>query len=53
MKNVNYAKRGYHYMKNYGVTKLRYKVQERLHRNSLEKGYQESMLRNRPAQSEM
>lgn len=53
MKNVNYAKRGYHYMKNYGVTKLRYKVQERLHRNSLEKGYQEWMFRNRPAQSEL
>ena len=53
MKNVNYAKRGYQYMKSYGVTKLCHKVQERLYRNSLEKNYQEWMLRNRPAQSEL
>ncbi len=39
-------------MKSYGVTKLRRKVQERLYRNSLEKGYQDWMIRNRPAESE-
>ncbi|MBS6396882.1 MAG: glycosyltransferase [Clostridiales bacterium] len=53
MKNVNYAKRGYHYMKNYGMTRLRRKAQERLRRNLLEKGYQEWMISARPAMSEL
>lgn len=53
MKNVGYAKRGYQYVKRYGVTRLRRKVQERLYRNSLERGYQGWMLRQRPAESEM
>lgn len=52
MKNVSYAQRSYHYMKSYGVTKLRRKVQERLYRNSLEKGYQSWMIKSRPAESE-
>ena len=52
MKNVSYAQRSYHYMKSYGVTKLRRKVQERLYRNSLEKGYQNWMIKSRPAESE-
>lgn len=46
MKNVSYAQRSYHYMKSYGVTKLRRKVQERLYRNSLEKGYQNWMIKS-------
>ena len=37
MKNVGYAKRGYHYVKSYGVTRLRRKVQEHLYRSRLEK----------------
>lgn len=52
MKNVSYAKRGYHYVKNYGVAGLCVKVQERLYRNVLEKDYQEWMIRQRPAKSE-
>ncbi len=52
MKNVNYAKRGYHYVKNYGVTQLGRKVQERLYRSSLEKGYQSWVEGVRPADSE-
>ncbi len=52
MKNVSYAKRGYQYVKSYGVKRLSRKVQERLYRNRLEKGYQDWMLRNRPADSE-
>lgn len=52
MKNVNYAKRGYHYVKSYGVTQLRRKVQERLYRNSLERGYQNWMIKQRPAPGE-
>ena len=52
MKNVSYAKRGYHYVKNYGMTGLYLKVQERLYRNSLEKDYQEWMYAMRPADSE-
>ena len=52
MKKVGYAKRGYHYVKSYGVTKLYRKVHERLHRNRLEKDYQEWMYWNRPADSE-
>lgn len=52
MKNVSYAKRSYHYVKSYGMTGLRRKVQERLYRNSLEKGYQNWMIRRRPAESE-
>lgn len=52
MKNVSYAKRGYHYVKNYGVARLGIKMQERLHRNSLEKGYQDWMLARRPGKSE-
>lgn len=52
MKNVDYAKRGYHYVKSYGVTQLRRKVQERLYRNSLERGYQDWMIEARPAPSE-
>ncbi len=52
MKNVDYAKRGYHYVKSYGMTQLRRKVQERLYRNSLERGYQDWMIEARPAPSE-
>ena len=52
MRKVGYAKRGYHYVKSYGVAKLYRKVQERLHRNRLEKDYQDWMFRNRPAESE-
>lgn len=52
MKNVSYARRGYQYMKSCGVTKLRRKVQEHLYRSSLERGYQDWMLRSRPAESE-
>ncbi len=52
MKNVSYAKRGYHYVKNYGVARLGIKVQERLHRNSLEKGYQDWLFARRPGKSE-
>ncbi len=46
------AKRGYHYMKSYGVTRLYLKVREHLERNSLEKGYQEWMESMRPTPSE-
>ena len=52
MKKVSYAKRGYQYVKSYGVKKLYRKVHERLQRNRLVKEYQEWMLRNRPAESE-
>ncbi len=52
MKNVSYAKRGYQYVKSYGMAKLRRKVQERLYRNRLEKGYQDWMIKMRPADSE-
>ena len=52
MKNVGYAKRGYHYVKSYGVTRLRRKVQEHLYRSRLEKGYQDWMERSRPSESE-
>lgn len=52
MKNVSYAKRGYHYVKNYGVIQFQRKVQERLYRNSLERGYQSWMEGMRPAESE-
>lgn len=52
MKNVNYAKRGVQYVKNYGMTGLYLKVQERLYRNNLEKDYQEWMYAMRPAESE-
>lgn len=45
-------RRGYHYMKNYGVAKLYVKAKERLDRNNLEKDYQEWMLSRRPAKSE-
>ena len=52
MKNVNYAKRSYHYVKNYGMAQLRRKVGERLYRNRLERGYQNWMTDSRPAPSE-
>lgn len=52
MKDVSYAKRGYHYVKNYGMAGLYLKVQERLYRNNLEKDYQEWMYAMRPAESE-
>jgi len=52
MKKVGLAKRGYHYVKSYGVAKLYLKARERLDRNALEKGYQEWMFENRPADSE-
>lgn len=48
----DYAKRGYHYVKTYGVTKLYRKARERLDRNVLEKGYQNWLLAGRPADSE-
>lgn len=50
--NTNHAKRGYHYVKNYGVTKLYLKVRERMDRNAFEKNYQEWMLSQRPSQEE-
>jgi GT2 family glycosyltransferase len=49
---ADYARRGYYYMKNYGVGKLYRKAAERLDRNNLEKGYQEWMFARRPADSE-
>lgn len=52
MRNVGLAKRGYHYVKSYGVAKLYRKARERLDRNVLEKRYQEWMLEGRPADSE-
>lgn len=52
MKNVDYAKRSYHYVKKYGVMRLRRKVQERLYRNSLEKEYQNWLTARRPGASE-
>ncbi len=48
----DYAKRGYHYVKNYGVPKLYRKARERLSRDALERDYQEWMLAERPADSE-
>lgn len=53
MKNVGYAKRGYHYVKDYGMTKLYRKAQERLQRDGLEKGYQDWLAEQRPAKSEL
>lgn len=50
--NSGYAKRGYHYVKTYGMSKLYLKVRERLDRNSLEKNYQEWMISRRPKLSE-
>ena len=50
--NAGNAKRGYQYVKNYGVGRLYVKAKERLDRNRLEKGYQEWMLAKRPADSE-
>lgn len=50
--NSGYAKRGYHYVKSYGVSKLYLKVRERMDRNILEKDYQEWMVSGRPAESE-
>lgn len=50
--NAGNAKRGYQYVKNYGVGRLYVKAKERLERNRLEKGYQEWMLAKRPADSE-
>ena len=38
---ADYAKRGYHYMKNYGLSKLYLKARDRLERDRLEKNYQE------------
>ena len=52
MKNVSYARRGYDYVKDYGVPKLYRKVRERLDRNGLEKDYQKWMISRRPAPSE-
>lgn len=37
---ADYAKRGYHYMKNYGLSKLYLKARDRLERDRLEKNYQ-------------
>lgn len=50
--NSGYAKRGYHYVKSYGMSKLYLKIRERMDRNLLEKDYQEWMISRRPAQSE-
>lgn len=47
-----YARRSYHYVKNYGVAKLYLKARERLDRNALEKEYQNWLLAGRPADSE-
>lgn len=52
MKNVSYARRGYEYVKDYGVPKLYRKVVERLDRNGLERDYQAWMISRRPAPSE-
>lgn len=51
--NTNHAKRGYDYMKNYGVTKLYLKVRERMDRNAFEKNYQQWMFSQRPSEVEM
>ena len=49
---ADYAKRGYHYIKNYGLSKLYLKARERLERDVLEKDYQKWMIAERPADSE-
>ena len=49
---ADYAKRGYHYVKNYGLSKLYLKARERLERDVLEKDYQQWMIAERPADSE-
>ena len=36
---ADYAKRGYHYVKNYGLSKLYLKAKERLERDILERQY--------------
>jgi len=48
----NQAKRGYHYMKNYGAKKLYLKVKEHLERSILEKDYQKWMFSQRPTENE-
>ncbi|MCD8362976.1 MAG: glycosyltransferase [Lachnospiraceae bacterium] len=48
----DYAKRGYHYAKSYGVGKLYFKARERLERNSLEKDYQDWLFAGRPSARE-
>lgn len=50
---ADYAKRGYHYMKNYGLSKLYLKARDRLERDRLEKNYQEFLFAGRPAESEL
>ena len=54
MKKVSLAntKRGYQYVKKYGMAKLYLKARERLERNRMERGYQQWMLGKRPADSE-
>lgn len=49
---ADYAKRGYQYVKSYGVSKLYLKARERLTREVLEKDYQQWMISERPAESE-
>ena len=49
---ADYAKRGYHYVKNYGLSKLYLKAKERLERDILERDYQQWMISERPADSE-
>ena len=48
---ADYAKRGYHYVKNYGLSKLYLKAKERLERDILERDYQQWMISERPADS--
>lgn len=54
MKKVSLVntKRGYQYVKKYGMAKLYLKARERLERNRMERGYQQWMLGKRPADSE-
>lgn len=54
MKKVSLVntKRGYQYVKKYGMAKLYLKARERLERNRMERGYQQWMLDKRPADSE-
>ena len=50
MKKVSLVntKRGYQYVKKYGMAKLYLKARERLERNRMERGYQQWMLDNVP-----
>ena len=50
---ADYAKRGYHYMKNYGLSTLYLKARNRLERVRLQKNYQEFLFAGSPVESEL